>query len=127
MKDNELLNQVRVRAGLADRPADQRATLATLDVLGQRLTGNEPADFAAQLPGELQDLLTQHAGPAEDYGPEEFVRRVAEHHDDGTTAEQASQSVRVVLGAVGEFVSRGEVDDLRAQLPSGYEDLLSYP
>lgn len=122
MKYEEIVKQVSQRAGLDDRDEAARAATATLDVLGQRLAGNEPSNLAAQLPAELKDPLTRHEGTAEDFDTVEFTRRVAQHGG-GDNPEQAIHNVRAVLATLAEFVSTGELDDLRSQLPPDYERL----
>ena len=48
----------------ADVPHDQaeRAVTATLETLGERISGGEAHDLAGQLPPELQRLVDRHAG-----------------------------------------------------------------
>ncbi|WP_198319367.1 DUF2267 domain-containing protein [Actinopolyspora erythraea] len=43
------------------------------------------------------------------------------------TPETALTHAQAVLGTMAEFVSAGEVDDLRSQLPAGYAPLFRQP
>lgn len=123
MKYDEIINHIRQRAGLDDRDEATRAATATLEVLGQRLAGKEPSNLAAQLPAELKEPLTRQEGTAEDFNTDEFIRRVAQHGG-GVTPEQTIHNVRAVFATLTEFVSTGELDDLRSQLPPDYQKRL---
>lgn len=125
MKYNELINRVSDRPGVSDRATAEHATTATLSVLGERLAGNEPADLAAQLPEELGALLTHHVGESEKYDWNEFLQRVADRYGDACTVEQAETYARGVMSTISSFVSTGELDDLRSQLPPDYAPLLT--
>jgi uncharacterized protein (DUF2267 family) len=121
MKHGEFIKHVSERAGV---PKDIAETLTrvTLETLADRLSGGEPHDLASQLPHELQDYVRPSAKLSERFGVEEFVDRVAKGaHVDGETARKG---VRAVLLTVREAVSAGEWDDVMAQLPAGYSELV---
>lgn len=82
VKYDEVLAAVRENSDVADNDQAERATRATLELLGQRLSGGEPTDLASQLPGELQDTLAAHTGQAERFDVEEFLQRLA-HREGG--------------------------------------------
>lgn len=114
--------------GPTDREHADAASKAILAGLGQRLAGGEPRDLASQLPVELQHPLIQHTGSAENTDDvQEFLTRIAERESYGCTREQAHTHAQAVLGTLASFVSRGELDDLRRQLPSGYAELFTLP
>jgi uncharacterized protein (DUF2267 family) len=48
---------------------------------------------------------------------------VADREGPGTDPEQALRHSRAVLATVASFVSPGEINDLRSQLPAGYAPL----
>lgn len=123
MQYGEFINRVAEYGGPADREHAERATTATLELLGRRLAGQEPSNLAAQLPSELKDPLTRHVGAAETFDVDEFLRRLADSEGKGCDPEQAREHARVVLSTLSSFVSRGEVQDLRSQLPAGYAPL----
>jgi uncharacterized protein (DUF2267 family) len=52
-------------------------TQATAQTLGERLTGGESRDIAAQLPRELAAFVAKKREPAETFDLAEFVRRVS--------------------------------------------------
>ena len=125
MKYDEVIAKVRDDANLADRDQAAAITVATLELLGQRLAGAEPAELAAQLPEGLKDPLTRHTGGAETFDVDEFLRRLAQREGAGVDPEQAREHARVVFATLGSFVSSGELDDVRAQLPAGYGALFA--
>lgn len=124
MKYDEFLTQVGQRGGPVEREHADAAAKQILAALGQRLAGNEPHDFASQLPSELQDPLLRPTSKAE-IGDDldDFLRRVADREGHGCDTEQALTHARAVLGTIASFVSAGEIQDLRAQLPTGYAPL----
>ena len=124
MKYEEFIANVRDDSSIDDRAHAERATAATLDVLGQRLAGGEPSDLASQLPAGLKELLDGHTGDAESFGVDEFCRRVAQREGGRTSPDQALEHARAVLATVARSVSPGEVDNLRSQLPAGYAVLM---
>lgn len=125
MNYDEVINTVRDEADLADRDQAAVVTAATLELLGQRLAGGEPVDLASQLPDGLKESLTRHTGAAETFDVDEFLRRLAQREGAGVGPEQAREHARVVLSTLGRFVSGGELDDVRSQLPAGYAPLFA--
>lgn len=122
MGRDEFLKAVRERANLASREEAERATAAVLRTLGERLAGGEPHDLASQLPEELAGYVRREGGAQADPFPlEEFYRRVAER--EGTDQKAAEDHARAVVGVLREAVTSGEIEDVRAQLPSEYAPL----
>ncbi|MGW0891575.1 DUF2267 domain-containing protein [Saccharopolyspora sp. NPDC002578] len=125
MQYQEFLAQLRRHGGPQDEDQADATIKIVLATLGQRLAGNEPHDLAAQLPTELKQPLLQHNGDAEVIDDvDDFLRRVADRESPGTTPEQAREHAQAVFATLAGFVSKGEIDDLRAQLPAGYAALL---
>jgi uncharacterized protein (DUF2267 family) len=110
------------KAGLPKDQAEQLAR-ATLETLADRITPGEADDLAAQLPEPLKEpLLRPPDQPAEAFGVEEFIRRVSERaHVDPETARTGAVAV---LDTVREAVTPGEFDDVTAQLPQEYRELV---
>lgn len=126
MQFQQFLGKVQQRAGLDSPDRALRATRATLNTLAERLYGNEPTDLASQLPGEIgRHLQPDNAGAGERFGVEEFVRRVAEREN--AAGNDSRRHARVVLEVLGEAVSKGEMKDVRQQLPGEYDALLGRP
>lgn len=124
MRYDEFLVALERHGGPSDREHADQATRSVLEDLGKRLAGNEPSDLAAQLPQELQQPLMRHVGEPETTDDvDAFLRRVAEHEGRGCDPEQAREHTQAVLATMASFVSAGEIDDLRAQLPAGFAPL----
>jgi uncharacterized protein (DUF2267 family) len=112
---------VREQANLSHAEAE-RATRATLETLGERISDGEARDIAEQLPAPLRPIVIDGRDP-EPSEAGEFVRRVAER--EGVERPLAREHARAVFAALGQVVSRDEIDDMRAQLPSSFRDLVA--
>jgi uncharacterized protein (DUF2267 family) len=97
------------------------ATTATLSVLGERLAGGEPRHVGAQLPPELADAIDTR-GPGERFDIEELFLRVAAR--EGGDIVSGQRHAEAVLTTLGQAITPGERDDMAAQLPPGWRDLL---
>jgi uncharacterized protein (DUF2267 family) len=109
------------RAGMPE-DTTERVERATLRTLADRITGGEAHDLASQLPTGLKESLAPVQEQAEAFDLDEFVRRVAERADVGV--EEARTGAAAVLTTVREAVSPGEFEDLLAQLPQDYRELV---
>lgn len=123
MKEHEIVSAVQQSAGIDTHDRAERAVRSTLKVLGTRLAGGEPSDVASQLPPQLAEMLPEQ-GPGERFGLTDFYRRVASDEGGQCTEEQARQHARAVAGALKVSLTGREFDQLAAQLPSEYADLL---
>jgi uncharacterized protein (DUF2267 family) len=124
MKHDEFIGQVQHYAHLSSRGEAERATRATLETLGERLSGGEPNDLASQLPMEIGRHLQQSwSGFGEHFTLDEFFRRVSqrEHVD----LDEATRHAKAVMEVVCTAVSVGEIDDVRAQLPREFASLFT--
>lgn len=119
MKHDEFIGQVQHRAKLASRGEAEVATRAVLETLGERLLGNEPADAAAQLPKGIAGYLN-HAwsGIGEPFSIDEFFRRVSQRGE--IDLSDAIYQSRVVIEVLQEALDRGEIEDIRSQLPQDF-------
>jgi uncharacterized protein (DUF2267 family) len=121
MKYDEFIDAVADRAGLSSDEAIVMSD-AALITLGERVSGGESRDLAAQLPAELQDPLMAADEQAESFGLVEFVRRVGDRA--GVDDIDALDGVRAVLGTIGQAVTGGEFEDTMAQLPQEFRELV---
>ncbi|MDN0196538.1 DUF2267 domain-containing protein [Streptomyces sp. S.PNR 29] len=121
MRSDEFLAQVRDRGEYYTQEEAEQVSTAVLWVLASRITPEEAADLAAQLPAPLDDALRLERGRPETFDREEFLRRVAQQT--GARPRTAEWDASAVLCTVADAVSRGEVDHLLDQLPSDYRDL----
>jgi uncharacterized protein (DUF2267 family) len=122
MKHDAFIGQVQYRARLSSRGAAERATRATLETLAERLAGGEAKDLAAQLPPEIAEHLRgEWSAMGERFSLDEFFRRVSQR--EGADLPDAVFHARAVIEVLSEAVSRGEMDDVRAQLPAEFDRL----
>lgn len=102
----------------------ERAIVATLETLGERLEGTHRSHVATQLPGELRPHLEKRPYRGVFLLPE-FYNRVAARADVGRPhAERLSQAVMAVLR---EAISAGEWRDMSGALSVDYGELLGRP
>jgi uncharacterized protein (DUF2267 family) len=123
MDQGEFVSAVQRTAGVHTPDEAEAAVHATLRVLGERISGGETKDLAAQLPGAFaRDLPARGAG--ERFSVEEFYRRVAEYEPGDRSPQDGRRHARAVVAALKASVTGGEFDDVAGQLPREYEDLL---
>jgi len=119
MRARQMYSRVGVEAGIDTLEEARRATTAVLHALRDRLTREEAAHAAAQLPGELQALWRSGQPdldrPLKLHRPE-FLERVRVQAGLVSTT-QAEQVTDAVFAALKEQLSGGEADDIMAQLP----------
>ena len=118
------LDEVAGQLGTDDRRQAYRVLRAYLHALRDRLTVDESAQLAAQLPDLIRGIYYEGWNPSSTsvkyHGFTDFLDRVAADAElDGETS--ASYAVSAAAGVLRRHVSAGEIDDVRAQLP---EDLL---
>jgi uncharacterized protein (DUF2267 family) len=103
----------------------EQLTQATLVTLAERITGGESRDLAAQLPKELRGFLDKRQEPAEAFGLDEFVRRVSLRA--GVDRELARNGVQAEFQTLYAAVGGGEFEDVMAQLPKEFQQLVPMP
>lgn len=124
MEQDAFIAQVRQRADLASPSDAERAIRATLETLGQRLSGaGELANnLASQLPTPLGQYL--HAGaeqPFEYLSLAEFLDKVRER--EGVELPEATRHARVVIEVLGEVLTGNSVNKIRGALPLEFAPL----
>jgi uncharacterized protein (DUF849 family)/uncharacterized protein (DUF2267 family) len=120
-RHERFLTTIREETGL-DRDRAERAAMATLVTLGERLGEERAQELAEDLPGRLATWLADAPELAERFHVEAFVRRVAEREEGDL--ETASRHARAVLRAFARVAPAHEVDDLVDALPREFEPLL---
>lgn len=122
MKHDEFIKHVQSVAQLNSREEAEQATHATLEILKERIVGNEASQLAAQLPKELGQYLRGREGEDGQYFPvEEFYQRVSQK--EGVEPTVAAIHVRAVFTVLQAAVTPGEFADVRANFSDDYEDL----
>lgn len=126
-KTREWIKQTAEELGTDDRRAAYRALKAVLHAVRDRITVNEAAQLAAQLPELLRGAYFEGWVPARVPATyrdrDEFLRRVAGQARlaGATEASFAAASVMTVLS---RHVSPGEIEDVLRALPVQLRDLL---
>jgi uncharacterized protein (DUF2267 family) len=104
-----------------DRAQAERATRAVLRTLAERLSVGEARDLAERLPAPLSGWLYTTTGP-EPFRYDEFLRRIAEREE--TDVGTAARDARAVFWALGETVGRDEIEDVAAELPHDFAEVV---
>jgi uncharacterized protein (DUF2267 family) len=96
-----------------------------METLGERLAAGEVEDLERLVPGELAPALELgklHDRKAERFDAGEFATRVAERT--GENYEDALDLTRAVFAAMREKLPERELEDILAELPQGYDELV---
>ena len=120
----EWLREVQELMGLDDEQRAFRVLRAVLQALRDRLTIEEAAQFAAQLPMLLQGVYyhgwTPAGKPLKIRSRQEFLDRVAEglmrEHD-------PEEACRAVFRVLEDKMPGGEIEDVKRILPAPIRDL----
>lgn len=121
MQYQEFIERVQGRTGLSEERA-RGAISATFTTLGEYLVWDEAPDLASQLPQEISEPLTdQPTNRPKLLSYEDFMQRLAEN--EGTNEGAARDHVSAVMGVLQEAVSEGELEDLKRQFPSEFDQL----
>jgi uncharacterized protein (DUF2267 family) len=111
-----LLNRLRAEADLETSEEAETALETVLGSLVRRLMPDEAKDLIAQLPSLLQPVLR-----AQPPGPDKGITRQTIEAELGELLDveppRAAHLLDVVVGAVAQFVSPGQMRDVRDQLP----------
>ncbi len=126
-KTNVWLKELAGELGTGDRTDAYHALRAVLHTLRDRLTVDEAADLASQLPTLVRGIYyggwAPSATPQRYRGKDEFLRRV-ERAGDMAGETEASYAVSATLAVLRHHVSEGELLDVMAVLPVPLRELL---
>jgi len=126
-KAREWIDETGVELGTDDHRAAYRALKAVLHAVRDRITVNETAQLAAQLPELIRGVYYENWVPSrvpETYRDRsEFLRRITR---DARLAGQteASYAAVAVITVLSRHVSAGEIEDVMSGLPAELRDLL---
>lgn len=127
-KTNEWIKDLAGELGTDDREAAWRVLRAYLQVLRDRLTVDEAAQLAAQLPHLLRGVFYEGFDPG--HQPEKirdreaFLARFAERALLSDT-EDAAEAVATTTRVLRMHVTDGEVSDVMSELPTEIRELLT--
>lgn len=124
MQRSQLLDAVARYGRFDSREAAERATVATLETLGERVSRGEAAALGSALPEEYAATVRGRSDetPAA-FSPDEFVRRVIEREATDVGRDRATIHVRAVMAALADAGLSNELRDAREQLPNEYATL----
>ena len=125
---NVWLNDLSAALGGDDRRYAYRVLRAFLHTLRDRLTVDEAAQLAAQLPELVRGIYYEgwdpSSTPATYHDLDTFLERV--EHESGALGEtQASFAAEAAMRVLRGHVSAGEIDDVLAVLPAPIRDFLA--
>lgn len=120
MKYRELIKRVQDYSGFSDSESKEALQLM-VESLAVRLTEGERKDFASQLPTELQDMALAVRSTSENRDTD-MLRQFMELQD--IDEGHAKKQIRAAWGALKDAISRGEIEDIKAQLSNRTVDLL---
>ena len=120
MKHDEFVSELQHRVDAPSRGQTLHTTHAVLETLGERLQEGEAEDLAGPLPIEIDRFLTD-ADSGQQFDYDEFLERVAERED--ADVADAAFHAQAVMALVAEAIPGGLLEDVRANLPSEYDDL----
>ncbi|OHB66065.1 MAG: hypothetical protein A2Y76_05490 [Planctomycetes bacterium RBG_13_60_9] len=120
----EWLQEVQEQMGLEDEQRAFRVTRAILQTLRDRLTVEEAAEFAAQLPMLLQGVFyhgwSPTGKPVKIRNRQEFLDRVAENL---MREQDPEEACRVVFSVLKQKMTGGEIEDVKRILPEPIRNL----
>ena len=120
MNFHEFVNNVQEQAGCREKDEALKAIQATLGTLGERLFHGEAEQLAAQLPRERQQYLMEVKEHSK-FEVDEFVQKIGNR--EGIDREKAEVHAKAVISVLCRAVSRGEIQDVISQLPTGLKKL----
>jgi uncharacterized protein (DUF2267 family) len=124
VKYDQFIKHVQSVAQLDSREEAEKATRATLEVIRERIVGDEGKDLASQLPKELGEFLRGREGEnGQHFGLEEFIKMVSEKESVEPTA--AAIHVRAVFSVLQSAVTPGEFADLQANFSPDYAEIFA--
>jgi uncharacterized protein (DUF2267 family) len=125
---NVWINDIAEEFGTDDRREAYRILRAVLHALRDRITIEEGAQLAAQLPELVRGVFYEgwrpSAIPMTYHDRETFLRRIAEEALLAGTTE-ASYAVAAATTVLRRHVSAGELEDVLAVLPAEIRELLA--
>lgn len=120
MTYDEFIKEVQNRTELSDGLEASTAVTATLNTLAERLNPDERENLAAQLPQGLKNLVNIE-GEQQELSIDDFFDRVSQRM--GANREQAEEISDKVISVLTEFITRGEIQDIKDKLPNTFRPL----
>jgi uncharacterized protein (DUF2267 family) len=125
---NIWLNELGERLGWEDRYAAYHALRAVLHALRDRLTVEQAASLAAQLPMLVRGFYYEgwhpHGKPLKERKKEEFLAHICRAFPNAPEVE-VERVTRAVLGLLAEHITPGEIEAVKRSLPGELRALWS--
>jgi uncharacterized protein (DUF2267 family) len=121
MKYKDIVAKTGRRANIPDRRADA-VVKATVQALSEQASSKQFHDLLEQLPGELKQTATATSSGATQRSLEDFTERVRDLS--GVDPSEAREDIRAAVASLAETVSYEQLEDLIAELPPAFMDLL---
>jgi uncharacterized protein (DUF2267 family) len=129
-KTNQWLNDLMQLLDWGDKNKSYLALRVTLHALRDRLTIEEVAQLAAQLPmlvrGFYYEGWNPTGKPEKERSEEQFLAHIGGYFRDDEAVDP-EQVARAVFAVVAKHVSEGEIEDVRQVLPSSLRHLWPPP
>jgi uncharacterized protein (DUF2267 family) len=123
---DEFIKQVQNQAQVNSREAAEKAVVATLETLKERIVGDEASQLAAQLPENLAKHLRGREGQFGDHFKlDEFYNRVSQK--EGVDRSTAATHVKAVFSVLNTAVTPGEFEDVKLNFSEDYSELFGTP
>jgi uncharacterized protein (DUF2267 family) len=120
MRYDQFVQKVQEYAGLENKEEAVKVIKATLETMSERMPRTHREHLAAQLPGEMKDLLPKHQH-MKYLLLEEFYRRIADRAD--ISFHHAVKYAEAVARVIREAVAPGELEDILSVFPDEYNEL----
>ena len=126
MQYDEFIKSVQNQAQVDSREAAEKAVVATLETLKERIVGDEASQLAAQLPENLAKHLRGREGQFGDHFKlDEFYNRVSQK--EGVDRSTAATHVKAVFSVLNTAVTPGEFEDVKLNFSEDYSELFGTP
>ncbi|MBW4538527.1 MAG: DUF2267 domain-containing protein [Myxacorys chilensis ATA2-1-KO14] len=124
MQYDEFIKHVQSYTQADSRETAEKAVVATLETLKERIVGDEASQLAAQLPEPLAKHLRGREGEFGDhFNLEEFYSRVSQK--EGVDPSTAVIHVKGVFSVLNAAVTPGEFQDVKANFSKDYDELFA--
>lgn len=123
MEEQEFYDRVESRASFESEGEALAITHATLEAFSERISEGQARNLTDDLPRPIAESLTHHHGNPAELSLEEVVERIESHDEVDADLEARDERIAAVLGTLAEATGEG-FEDLRAQLPSEFEELI---
>lgn len=110
----ELIKRVQHHSGFSDSESKD-ALEHMVECLATRLNEGERMQFASQLPTELQDIALS-VSPTDENSKKDILQQFMDTQK--IPEGRAKKQIHSAWSALKETISKGEIDDIRAQLPN---------